>query len=186
MSPLVVAKVGGSLFDLPDLAERLSRWLAPLPSVLVVPGGGPMVDAIRRLDRLHQLGEEAAHWLALHALSVNAQFLARLLPGAEVTSALPETMRGCRILDPYAVMRTDDMNPDHLPHLWQVTSDSLAVRVAALAEAQELVLLKSVDWDVAQPWQAALDAKIVDAYFPIALSRLDRPLTVRVVNLRQG
>src|SRR5262249_50947889 len=80
----VVVKVGGSLYDLPGLGARLRAWLERLPSreVLLVPGGGPAADVVRDLDRLHRLGEEAAHWLALRALSVNARFLAALLPGA--------------------------------------------------------------------------------------------------------
>ena len=65
MSSLSVFKVGGSLFDLPDLGQRLA-WLAEaqLSTVLLVPGGGPTAEIIRNLDRRHRLGEEAAHWLA--------------------------------------------------------------------------------------------------------------------------
>src|SRR5262245_40258341 len=82
-SPTFV-KVGGSLFDLPDLGPRLCRWLkdnAPR-EVLLVPGGGPAANAIRTLDRTHALGEEASHWLALRALAINAALLAALVPGS--------------------------------------------------------------------------------------------------------
>jgi aspartokinase-like uncharacterized kinase len=184
-TPLVVVKVGGSLFDLPDLAERLQRWLAPLPATLLVPGGGALASAIRQLDRVHHLGEEASHWLALQAMTVNAQFLARLLPGASIVSALGEISHGCQILEPYTFFRQDEEHADHLPHLWQVTSDSLAVRAAALVGAEELVLLKSVAWEVDRPWDEAVRARIVDAYFPEALRCLLRPLAVRIINLRK-
>ena len=53
-----VIKVGGSLFDRPDLGPRLRRWLdanAPWETILV-PGGGRLVDVIRDLDRIHGLG----------------------------------------------------------------------------------------------------------------------------------
>ena len=48
--------------------------------VLFVPGGGPTADVIRDFDRIHQLGEEQAHWLALAALQLNADFLVSFYP----------------------------------------------------------------------------------------------------------
>src|SRR4051794_12217769 len=99
--PLIVAKVGGSLYDLPDLGARLKLWLGPLPRVLLVPGGGAMADAVRRLDNVHGLGEEASHWLALRALELNAQFLSHLL-GAPLVTVVPREGAGWHILKPYA------------------------------------------------------------------------------------
>ncbi len=56
----IVVKVGGSLFDLPDLGPRLVQFLARLPTreIILVPGGGPIADLIRKFDQLHGLGEE--------------------------------------------------------------------------------------------------------------------------------
>jgi hypothetical protein len=91
----IVVKVGGSLFDLPDLGSRLQSWLDRLPTrqVLLVPGGGPTADVVRELDRRHGLGDERAHWLALRALMLNAYFLAELLPSAAVV----ENFRDCLV-----------------------------------------------------------------------------------------
>src|SRR5262245_62868008 len=113
--PLTVVKVGGSLFDLPDLGPRLRRWLGQLPAgeVLLVPGGGATADVVRAFDRVHHLGEEAAHWLALRAMSVNAALLESLAPGVPVLDAL-------------AFARDDEGRPGRLPHCWAVTSDSVA------------------------------------------------------------
>ena len=51
--PRIVVKVGGSLFDWPDLGERLCRWLAVQEEkeILLVPGGGPTADVIRDCQR---------------------------------------------------------------------------------------------------------------------------------------
>src|SRR5262249_34341494 len=89
VSPIVV-KVGGSLFDLPDLGSKLGRWLKALSSqvVLIVPGGGSAAEVVRDLDRRHTLGEDRSHWLALFALGLNARFLAHVLPGAAVIQDL--------------------------------------------------------------------------------------------------
>lgn len=185
---LLVVKVGGSLYDLPDLAVRLNDWLGQVDSrrTLLIPGGGAPADAIRTLDEAHRLGEEASHWLALRALSLNAHFLAQLLPDAQVLPRPPDHSDAARhfILDPLPFFQEDERHPQRLPHHWTVTSDSLAVRVALRASADALVLLKSVSWPTAGDWARATYEGVVDAFFAEALRRVPE-LPVRVVNLRQ-
>ncbi len=178
-----VVKVGGSLFDWPELGIKLRAFLALLAAqnVLLVPGGGATADAIRSFDRVHQLGEDASHWLALDALSVNARFLQRLLPETRIATDTAD--RGTAILDPAPFFQADERRPDHLPHSWQVTSDSLAVRVAVVADARELILLKSIAWAGAH-WHAASRADVVDGYFNHAIQQAKAEMEVRVVNLR--
>jgi len=49
--------VGGSLYDHPRLGPACGPYLDALGSpVLLVPGGGVLADAVRRLDRTHRLG----------------------------------------------------------------------------------------------------------------------------------
>ena len=77
---MIVVKVGGSLFDHAGLGPALREFVAGLApaDVLLVPGGGPVADAVRELDRVHGLGEEASHWLALRSLDVTAELLLSL------------------------------------------------------------------------------------------------------------
>jgi 5-(aminomethyl)-3-furanmethanol phosphate kinase len=181
----IVVKVGGSLFDLPDFRPRLREWLAELGNinVLIVPGGGATTDAIRAFDRTHRLGEEASHWLAIQAMSVNARFLKALLPDANLVGDVPVQENGqWYLLDALPFFQMDDSRPGHLPHRWQVTSDSLAVRAATLVNARELILLKSVDW-LGNDWAEASRAGVVDEYFAQALRQAPL-LHVRVVNFR--
>ncbi len=166
---LVVVKVGGSLFDLPALGGRLSRWLGELgpARVLLVPGGGAAADAVRDLDHHQRLGEETSHWLALRAMSFNAHFLQALLPSSSVVARpWPDSARGPCLLDAYSFARFDDRSPGSLPHSWQVTSDSVAARAAVVGDAAELVLLKSVTVAKGTSWEDAAEAGIVDALFP--------------------
>ena len=184
----IVAKVGGSLFDLPDLRERLRFVLAPFvdAKVLLVPGGGAAADAIRALDHLHRLGEEASHWLAIRAMSLHAHFLRALLPDAPIVSAISEFNEcgtGLYILDAFSVIQNDEKSPDHLPHRWEVTSDSLAARVATLANARELLVLKSIAWPRCD-WDEAARAGVVDKFFAEAVRRAPASMQTRVVNLR--
>src|SRR4051812_2003969 len=144
---ILVVKVGGSLYDRRDLAPRLLQEIARFAGqrILLVPGGGPTANVVRVLDQCHGLGEEASHWLALRALSLNARFLAQLLP----ESVLVEALDNCRVpwregrpcvLDLHAFARADEDQPDCLPHSWEVTSDSLAARVAQVVGATRLIL----------------------------------------------
>jgi aspartokinase-like uncharacterized kinase len=179
---VVVVKVGGSLYDLPDLGPRLWGFLVALDEAdwLVVPGGGAAVDAVRALDRDHALGPGAAHWLALRACSVNAHFLLELLPGSELV-ADPRGHTGPGVLDSLAFAQGDEGRPGCLPHRWEATSDSLAARAAELARA-ELVLLKSVTIPPDASWEAAAAAGHVDPLFPALVRRAG--VRARAVNLR--
>lgn len=184
---LVVAKVGGSLFDLPDLAPRLRSWLRTLATtdVLLVPGGGAAANVIRDLDSCHHLGEEQAHWLALRAMVLNAHFLAALLPPAAV---IDDPLR-CpastpAILDAHAFLRADEGRPGSLPHAWTVTSDAVAARVAVWGKAVRLFLLKSVTIPAAMSWEESARRGLVDATFPEVLRQAPHGLEVQAINLR--
>src|ERR1700682_663065 len=145
---LTVVKVGGSLFDLPDLQSRLRSWLARRQgeTVLLVPGGGATADLVRDFDIWHGLGEEKAHWLALRALALNACFLASLLPSAGVVGHPCRATAEVSVLDPFAFAALDERShPDScLPHTWAATSDAVAARAAVVGGAVRLILLKSV------------------------------------------
>jgi aspartokinase-like uncharacterized kinase len=151
--------------------------------VFLFPGGGSAANAVRELDCRHGLGETASHWLALRALTVNAYFLYELLPELPVVS-WPQVGDG-GILEPYALASSDEVNSEHLPHCWEVTSDSLAVRAAVILGAGHLLLLKSVTVAPAMTWEAAERSEIVDAFFSRALKQAPK-LNVRVVNLRMA
>jgi aspartokinase-like uncharacterized kinase len=180
VSALVVAKLGGSLFDLPDLRDRVGKWVAGLGGrrVLLVPGGGAAADVVRRLDEIHHLGEERAHWLALRMVSVNACFLSGLLGVPTVTRA-DGFAHPLAVLDVFAFCRYDEDGA--LEHSWRVTSDSVAARVAAVAHG-ELVLLKSTDLSAGMNWVEASDAGLVDAAFGKIVARTG--IAVSWVNLR--
>ncbi len=190
-SPLVVVKVGGSLFDLPDLGVRLNAWLAEMSParVLLVPGGGPLVDMIRAFTRQHRLDEDTAHWLAVRAMSLTARLLQALLaPGARMVTTGEEAPLLWRqdivpVIDVCDFLERDEGNPGCLPHSWSVTSDSIAARLALVCGADELVLLKSITIPEGMSWSHAAEEGFVDEHF----ARLaDCGLKIRAINFRRG
>jgi aspartokinase-like uncharacterized kinase len=167
---MIVIKVGGSLFDSPELGPGLRAWLRPFDGspVTLVAGGGHSAEAVRTYDRVHALGEKTAHRLAVKSLAVTAELLRTLVGDGP----------GVTVLDAVTFCEADDV----LPHTWAVTTDSIAARAAEVFGAAKLVLLKSVDRPAGLSWPEAVKAEIVDEYFPIAVGRLTCP--VEVINFR--
>jgi aspartokinase-like uncharacterized kinase len=192
--PLTVVKVGGSLYDLPDLSSRLQPWLSQAKStdIIFVPGGGATVDVIRDFDRVHHLGEERAHCLALAAMRLNAEFLSQLLRSVDVMPhwnqiemARSEGVQSF-VLDAAAFGLWDRITNPHaaLPHRWSVTSDSIAARVAVASGADQLILLKSVTIPEGMDWEEAGRCGYVDEWFARTVREAGSRLQVSAVNLR--
>ncbi len=148
MSVDAVVKLGGSLLadaSLPSLLRSLGE-LGRSRRLLVVPGGGPFADAVRRACALRDPGPSAAHWMAILAMDQHAHLLASEMPGGRLVDQAPAALAAAAagevaVLAPYTWLRM----LDPLPHGWHVTSDSIAAWVAQQVEARRLVLLKAVE-----------------------------------------
>ena len=160
----IVVKLGGGLLAHAahfDAALAAIREAADERHLLIVPGGGPFADTVRRVDRQFALSDDAAHWMAVLAMDQYAHLITSRLAGSalvvdpgEIAAAL-----GAARLPVLAPSRwLHDADP--LPHSWDVTSDSIAAWVAGAVGARRLVLVKP-------PGAAASDA--VDVYFHRAL-----------------
>jgi aspartokinase-like uncharacterized kinase len=160
---VIVVKVGGSLFDHAGFGPAIRHWLGQFREpVMLVAGGGLCADAVRTYDRIHGLGEERSHWLALRAMAVMSEILGSLIG----------EMPNVTLFDACAFCKTDPL----LPHAWSVTSDSIAARIAEHFAATRLILLKSVDRPTGMTWPEASKAGLVDEYFPNAVANLTCPV----------
>lgn len=154
-----VVKVGGrALADrrLCDRVMRAVRAAAAGRRLLVVPGGGPLADAVRLIDRTHEPSVDAAHWMAVLAMDQWAHLVSeRLERGAVVDGprAIARALDSGRI--PVLAPARWLQDSDPLPHGWEVTADSIAAWAAGVTGAERLVLIK--------PPKAA--PPFVDAYF---------------------
>ncbi len=180
--PVVVVKLGGSLFDWPDFPGRARELLDSIAParVVLVPGGGRFVDVLRDLDRIHSIGEESSHDLAMRLLDATAAVLAALIGGVVVEDRGgldgAWSAGAAAVLAPRKLLESDGA----LPHSWEVTSDSIAARVAVRLEASRLILAKSAtpaDADV----RRLVESKFVDENFPGFAREIGR---VEVVDLR--
>lgn len=163
-----VMKLGGSLLSLPDWPRRCGSLLRSVPRpLLLVVGGGAVVDGLRAIDAAGGLHADTAHWLAIDALGITARVVAAAL-GIPFTAAPggADTL----VLDTPAWLR-DQGNAARLPSGWHVTSDSIAARVAVML-GRRLLLVKRVPPPPHTDLATLAAAGWVDAYFTKAAEGL--------------
>ena len=187
-------KVGGSLFDWPQLPRRLTelidahRAAGRDESLVLIAGGGTAADMVRALDRIHGLGKEAAHRLALHAMDLTAVILAELLPGTVPVQSLDRLLAVCSagsipIVAPRLILNeTERSGRDSLPATWDVTADTIAAWLALQIGADRLILLKSAPLLPGTTRVEAARLGLVDPMLPIVAEPLTR---VEYLNLRE-
>ena len=102
---------------------------------MIVPGGGPFADCVRREQKRIGFDDRSAHRMALLAMAAFGQMLARLSDSSQAGSE-----RRCgqaRVLDSGGIpvwlpLDLLDGRPE-IPESWDMTSDSLAAWLAGRA-----------------------------------------------------
>jgi len=129
-----VLKIGGSLIEVAnDLLQFLTNASV---DVLVVPGGGPFADTVRRYSE--SLDDTAAHWMAILAMDQYGFFISST--GMNITDVINDDVNGVSVLLPFREV----FAWDPLPHSWDVTSDSIAAWIAHRINA-DLIIATNVD-----------------------------------------
>ena len=140
-----IVKLGGSLAHDP----RVALWLAMLAElgggrVTVVPGGGIFADAVRTSQRHWHFDDLPAHNMAVLGMAQTAHLFHALEPRLTLASDEAGIRRALHagqpaLWLPFMLLRDA---PDLLT-TWEVTSDSLALWLARLLNAERLVLVKA-------------------------------------------
>jgi len=170
-----VVKVGGSLLALPawpDLVADLVHGRSSRRRVLVVVGGGAIVDGLRAIDAVAPQPADTTHFLAIDLLSTTARLVARALGLPLVGEPGPAPVA---VLDVPHWLAAADRHA-RLPVGWHVTSDSIAALIATEV-AGDLLLAKQV-----APRPSAGTDRVaalarsgwVDDHFPTAAAQLAR------------
>ncbi|HML29121.1 MAG TPA: uridylate kinase [Hyphomicrobium sp.] len=169
--PLVVVKVGGSLAETGRLASVLAMISGARIPVVIVPGGGPFADAVRNLQAEMKFDNAVAHRLAMLAMEQMAECIADRQPGMKIARSLDEISEAVMdgqipVWAPLQMIGQDAS----VAQSWEVTSDSLAARLAELLDAR-LVLLKSLSARGALSADDLARDGIVDPAFPEIVER---------------
>ena len=174
MTRLTVIKLGGSHAFSPTLRVWLGVIAGAAGEAVVVPGGGPFADAVRSAQPRMGFDDRAAHAMALLAMSQFATALAGI--GADLGFVTAESRAGIErarlarqvpVWSPHAMLRDA---PD-VPASWAVTSDSLALWLAATISAPQLLLIKARQVPRPASVQQLVDCGLLDRAFPEFVSR---------------
>lgn len=144
-TPLLVAKLGGSLHAAPEL----SRWIAALKNwpgrLTLVCGGGPFADTVRNIQPKMGFADATGHAMALLAMEQYALALAGIFR-LDLAATKPDIDAHHARGQP-ALWRPSTMvaAATGIAADWRVTSDSLAAWLAHETQASMLLLIKSVD-----------------------------------------
>ncbi len=189
-----VVKLGGSLLQRNSWPGALTAWLAVQPPRrnLLIVGGGEVAEAVRRWDAIHGLSSADSHWLAISGMSLTARLAVKLLPQARLTDSWARVQNfitaadrqpSLLLFDPAPFLESTEptLPGEPLAASWDVTSDSIAARIATVLAAGELVLLKSC---LPAKETASLEQATEDSYVDRAFARFARALPiVRFVHL---
>lgn len=175
-----IVKLGGSLAHDP----RLPGWLAPLAElgggrVTVVPGGGVFADAVRASQRHWRFDDLAAHNMAVLAMGQTAHLFHALEPRLELAADEAAIRRTLHAGQPALWLPTLAVRdaPDRLTS-WEVTSDSLALWLAQLLNAERLVLVKACPVPAGRSLAQLAADGVVDAHFAPAAREAPFPIDV--------
>lgn len=152
---VVVIKLGGSALGTPDWATRFRVWLESKTATyanthfVVIVGGGPLVDGLRTIDKHARLSDSTTHWGAIRLMDEAAHLVAAALGDVKLCRLYDDLLTHicCPGVTIFAVSQfLSEIDPrlpgGPLPESWDVTSDSIAGRVAIALGARELILLK--------------------------------------------
>ncbi len=140
-----IVKLGGSLADTVDL----QAWLGVLACfgggrVIIVPGGGPFANQVRRSQELWGFDDQAAHRMALLAMEQYGLMMIGIRPDLKTAATVAELQD---VLDRagVAVWLPSRMTAgnEEIPATWDLTADSLAAWLANTVKASMLLLVKS-------------------------------------------
>lgn len=139
-----VVKLGGSLID----SAELQSWLGVLASfgggrVVIVPGGGPFANQVRRAQDLWGFDNKVAHRMAILAMEQYGLMMTGIRPDLRRASSQMEMERLLReAAVPVWLPGVMTFENPEIPESWEITSDSLAAWLAETMGAEMLVLVK--------------------------------------------
>lgn len=197
----LVVKLGGSLLHQPDWVLWLERWVQEMGDhqYLMIVGGGEVVEGLRMLAATHRLDERAMHWRCVRALDVTLEIAKELLPSASVVEGgtleawvgRPRE-RGLWLVSVGEYYRPEVEecgSPTRLPigsvrpaENWDTTTDTLAVLLGQVVEADCVYLLKSCVVEARRSLEEAMECGWIDR----ELVRVLRPgQECRLVTLKE-
>ncbi len=134
--------------------------------VIIVPGGGLFADQVRLAQLRWKFDDRTAHCMAILAMQQMALMIAGLKGHFTIASSVrdiyPISHNNNRVIWSPDIVELDNSG---IAATWDITSDSLAVWLAKIIAAKELLVIKSADIDADLSLQELAEQGIVDKTF---------------------
>jgi aspartokinase-like uncharacterized kinase len=163
-APLVL-KLGGSLAETGQLAAILATVAAATRPLVVVPGGGPFADTVRREQMRCGFSDATAHRMAILAMHQMAELTFEMQPGlvpAETIAEMRDAWKAGKV-PVWLPLRLAGREPT-IPRDWSITSDGLAAWLAVRLGPADVALVKSCPAGEATPAELARSG-VVDPFY---------------------
>lgn len=159
---MIVVKIGGSLYDAPELQPYLAALAdySTQQSIVIVPGGGPFADQVRHAQTLHHFDDHIAHHMAIIAMKQFGLLLSSLIPTCQLIHGdQPPT-------HPFSIWLPDDtlLSKPDLKKSWDISSDSIALWLAGQLDAEQLLLIKRPLIDTTSIEKLTLDSVLDNGF----------------------
>ncbi len=179
---VAVVKVGGSLALQPEKLRALCRKLGEVSAdhhFVVVPGGGEFADTVRRLDERFGLSSWASHRMAILGMDQYGLLLADLIPKAAAVNTFEDAKRAVAAGRVSVFLSSQVMfMDDPLANSWAVTSDSIALYIAEVLNAEKLLLVTDVDGIYSSDPKSDISAQFFESINPVQLLALKERTSV--------
>jgi len=178
----VIVKVGGSLASHPEKLRILCKKLIELSrehKLVIVPGGGEFADVVRKLDKRFSLSPSASHRMAILGMDQYGLLLSDLLQGSRIVNRLDhlqETFDLGKL--PVFLPSTLLFAENALENSWSVTSDSIAIYVAAQLHVGRTLLVTDVDGVYTSDPIKSSEAKLIRELSARDLLRMNKRTSV--------
>lgn len=139
-----VVKIGGSLF--PDYIQNLCTTLEKSnENIVLVNGGGELANKLREYDNQYTYSDDVNHWTAIKCMDILGELIADKNDNIIAIKELKE-INNVHKKNKIPLLLTFDLlkQYDPLPHVWGITSDSIACWIAHEINAK-LLILTNVD-----------------------------------------
>jgi 5-(aminomethyl)-3-furanmethanol phosphate kinase len=179
---MVVIKLGGSLLasgKLKDCLDKIESDYQGRAAVLV-PGGGMFAEQVRVAQHEWQFDDVIAHRMAILSMQQMALLFNAFKPQFTIVNTKVARLHNEKEFPCISIWSPDRVQLDTagIPSSWDITSDSLAAWLAGRLEADELIVIKSVNIKDGYTVKELVEQRIVDAGFYHYIQQTSCKLTV--------
>ncbi|WP_152047223.1 amino acid kinase family protein [Aureimonas psammosilenae] len=166
MDNVVVVKLGGSSASSPDFARWIEAVEKATGNVVIIPGGGPFANTVRRYQSRIGYDETAAHAMTILAMEQFGYAL-KSLGTRMVTASSIEEIEAAFTDGKIPVWMPAGASLQHaeLRDNHEVTSDSIAAWFAGRHRRSTLLLVKQLDVPANATVETLVHAEMVDPVF---------------------